>query len=169
MESFREALEDCYLNDLGFVGPKYTSNNGRQDDSFTKEQLDRVVANNFWYNFFKHKVVHVLMGRASNHKPLLFEIAVEVDRCKSNRRGCQFEDSWLLEEESTTVIKDTWQHDEYEGSHMQRVQQKLSRCKSELKRWNGVKHGATENAIKENTKLLKELQEHEGPGTVESI
>jgi hypothetical protein len=52
---------------------------------------------------------------------------------------------------------------------MQRVQQKLAKCKSVLKRWNGLKHGATDTAIKDKTKLLKELQENESPEMVEAI
>jgi hypothetical protein len=34
MKQFREALEDCNVSDLDFIGSKYTWNNGRQDDGF---------------------------------------------------------------------------------------------------------------------------------------
>jgi hypothetical protein len=46
MEDFKGALEDCHLSDMGATGPKFTWHNGRQGRDFTKERLDRVVANN---------------------------------------------------------------------------------------------------------------------------
>jgi hypothetical protein len=44
MIDFQEALEDSHLCDLGFKGPKYTWNNGREGEAFTKERLDRATA-----------------------------------------------------------------------------------------------------------------------------
>jgi hypothetical protein len=41
MDGFRNGLEVCRLSDLGFMGPKFTWNNGRSDDLFTMERLDR--------------------------------------------------------------------------------------------------------------------------------
>jgi hypothetical protein len=48
MESFREALEECGLCDLGYTGPRFTWCSKRTDRHFTKEWLDRVVANQKW-------------------------------------------------------------------------------------------------------------------------
>lgn len=48
MEEFKNALEDSHLSDLDFQGPKFTWNNGRINHGFTKERLDRVVANKEW-------------------------------------------------------------------------------------------------------------------------
>jgi hypothetical protein len=45
-------LEDCQLCDLGFKGVKYTWSNGRFGGEFTKERLDRVVANSEWRNLW---------------------------------------------------------------------------------------------------------------------
>jgi hypothetical protein len=45
MEDFQRILEDCLLSDLGFSRPKFTWSNERDDEAFTQERLDRVVAN----------------------------------------------------------------------------------------------------------------------------
>ena len=46
MQKFRMALEDCDLHDLGFVGDPFTwRNNHCSASSFTKERLDRAIAN----------------------------------------------------------------------------------------------------------------------------
>jgi hypothetical protein len=37
MNQLREALEDCNVSDLDFIGSKYTWNNGKQDDGFMRK------------------------------------------------------------------------------------------------------------------------------------
>lgn len=71
MEPFQSVLEDCDLSDLGFTGSKYTWTNRRHDGSFTKERLDRAVANKAWCEMNGRREVKVLAGRSSDHKPLL--------------------------------------------------------------------------------------------------
>ena len=46
IDSFREALESCKLEDLGYRGYPYTWNNKRLGDANTKMQLDKPVATN---------------------------------------------------------------------------------------------------------------------------
>lgn len=46
MCKFREAIEINDLCDLGYIGDKFTWCNEHSGDSFTKERLDRFVANN---------------------------------------------------------------------------------------------------------------------------
>lgn len=71
MEDFKGALEDCRLSDLGAPRPKFTWHNGRQGSDFTKERLDRVVANQQWCEIFPYAEASVLANKASHHNPLL--------------------------------------------------------------------------------------------------
>lgn len=48
MRSFRNTLDECHLQDLGFSGNPFTWNNGREDDENISERLDRFVANKEW-------------------------------------------------------------------------------------------------------------------------
>ena len=48
MRDFQLALEEFNLVDQGYWGPKYTWSNYREGYEFTKERLDRGVANNEW-------------------------------------------------------------------------------------------------------------------------
>ena len=59
MEAFQKALEDCDLADLGYHGPKYTWSNCREGGDFTKERLDRVVANRRLCEIFQDAEVSV--------------------------------------------------------------------------------------------------------------
>lgn len=70
-EDFKGALEDCRLSDLGVSGPKFMWHNGGHGSDFTKERLDRVVANQQCCKFFPYVEASVLANRASVHNPLL--------------------------------------------------------------------------------------------------
>lgn len=49
------------LFDLGCRGNRFTWSNKHSDDTFTKERLDMVVANNPWWDFFKEAWVEGLI------------------------------------------------------------------------------------------------------------
>lgn len=57
MEAFHEALEDCNLGDLGYQGSRFTWSNKCQDESFTRERLDKAYANRGWNDFYNNVVV----------------------------------------------------------------------------------------------------------------
>jgi hypothetical protein len=67
MKEFQNALEHCRLCDMGFNGSRYTWSNKRHDDYFTKERLDRVVANLEFASLFPHLCVEVFAARTTMH------------------------------------------------------------------------------------------------------
>jgi hypothetical protein len=162
MALFREVLEDCHLSDLGYTGSKYTWFNCRQDAGFTKERLDRAVANIGWCNLFKKVEVYILAARTSDHKPLIITCSdIEGDHAHS-KCGTKFEARWLLDGEAGDIIANAWTDDIVGGSTIQMVQQRLEKCKGDLRRWSWQKYGNLEKAIKEKTKQLEILQRDEG-------
>lgn len=60
MNAFRDVLDVCQLSDLGFMGSKFTWCNIHEDDTFTKERLDRAVANPTWCEKFGEVDVFIL-------------------------------------------------------------------------------------------------------------
>lgn len=74
MAQFREALENNSLSDLGCRGGFFTWSNRHADDTFTKERLDKCVANNQWRIMYKEFRVKGLAGRCFNHLPLLLSL-----------------------------------------------------------------------------------------------
>jgi hypothetical protein len=68
MESFRLALADYGLRDLGFLGDKYTwRNNSHDTNKYIKERLDRTVGNRSWCNRFPYYKVIIGDPRHSDH------------------------------------------------------------------------------------------------------
>ncbi|XP_040990969.1 uncharacterized protein LOC121238196 [Juglans microcarpa x Juglans regia] len=82
MKLFRELKSDGNLYDLGWRGDKYTCSNSHTDATFTKERLDRAMANPQWMNTYIEAWVEVMVARTSDHKPLLVHIEIKIKGCK---------------------------------------------------------------------------------------
>jgi hypothetical protein len=129
MHKFRSALEDCGLHDLGFVGDPFTwRNNHHAAASFTKERLDRAVANSDWRCIFP--LVRVVNGdpRHSDHRPIIIEVG---NRDINDNNGQvhvlpKFEAKWLEEEECEHRVIEAWGRALEEGCNsMVEVQKKV--------------------------------------------
>ncbi|KAK3211795.1 hypothetical protein Dsin_016501 [Dipteronia sinensis] len=70
---FREAVEDCELEDMGFVGAKFTWSNKREGAAAIAERLDMSFCNKEWKDMFPFSVVRHLDFWKSDHRPFLLE------------------------------------------------------------------------------------------------
>jgi hypothetical protein len=163
MEQFRGCLEECQLSDLGFIGPKYTWTNAREDGNFTKVRLDKPLANKEWCMAFKEMTVHVLAARSSNHKPVMITFRGHDILRFASKKSFQFEAKWLLDDEHYEVVGEAWGHGSGAISAMADVTKKLSTCSGALSKWSYVKHGTAAKALKEKTDQLAKLQKYKGP------
>jgi hypothetical protein len=114
MIGFREALEACHLGDLGFIGSQFTWSNRRSDDYFTRERLDRAVANSEWCNIFPRVSVLVLAARTSDHSPLIVSSHGRLIGRTPYRRSFKFEALWGEEAECAEIINLAWNEDDTE-------------------------------------------------------
>ena len=162
MAMFR-ALLDCHLNDLGFIGSKFTWSNGRSDDSFTKEPLDCVVANVEWCQTFKEVAVNVLAARSFDHKPLVISFLFHEEERPCCTRGFQFEASWLVDKDYLPILNNAWFANTVrnQGS-LFTISQRLLSCKSILSHWSARKFRNNFRKLQQKTQLLEELQCVEG-------
>lgn len=74
IDSFRSALIDCSLMDMGFVGEKFTWSNNRTAPDTVRCRLDRVCSNPIWAEHFPDSVVEHLKFPGSDHVPILFRV-----------------------------------------------------------------------------------------------
>ena len=71
MEEFRDVLDECGFQDLGYSGNKFTWCNGHREGQTVWERLDRTVGTADWLSMFPTtKVVHLECG-TSDHKPIM--------------------------------------------------------------------------------------------------
>jgi hypothetical protein len=167
MEDFQKALEDCHLCDLGFVGPKFTWSNGREGDAFTKERLDRVVANPEWRMQFVDVEVVVLARRSSDHHPLLILMHEEQVMARHWSKPFRMENSWARRMDFADTIKATWKVRNDRRCLWADIKENLTRCRKTIQVWVKKTVHAPENLIREKTCALEKIQAKEGDREVE--
>lgn len=133
MEGFRAALEEGNLFYLRWKVNKYTWNNKREDETFTKERLDRVVANSIWTQMFNEYCVEVLPGRSSDHRSLLLSIRRRGEIRWRKRKVFRYEASWDKEEGCVEVVREAWQNRQ-RAMNDPKIKRKLENCKEALKK-----------------------------------
>ncbi|KAF5450043.1 hypothetical protein F2P56_030424, partial [Juglans regia] len=110
MKNFRNALEEGGLSDLGWKGDKFTWSNRHGDESFTKERLDRVVANKKWIEAQKEVSAENLVARSSDHRPVLLSFSQFNKSFYWSHRVFKYEAWWASETDCKKVVKEGWLH-----------------------------------------------------------
>ncbi|XP_035547368.1 uncharacterized protein LOC118348906 [Juglans regia] len=141
MSMFREVLSENNLSDLGYVGCPFTWSNKHGDQTFTKERLDRFVANHKWRDMFRRVKVKSLVAVCSDHRPIVLEVRETPFMVGRRERSFFFEASWIKDEECEEVLKE-WARDKEKN------------------------RGKELGKLAEEIKLL---QDNEGPENVERI
>jgi exonuclease III len=112
MDKFKEALEVCELDDLGFVGDAFTWRNNSHDASkYIRERLDRAVVTQTWRDRFpSYKVING-DPRHSDHRPVIVEThgLQGASRAPVREFMPKFEAKWLAEEDYKEIVQNTWE------------------------------------------------------------
>ncbi|XP_016706908.2 uncharacterized protein [Gossypium hirsutum] len=144
MRDFRGVLEDCCLNDLGFVGRWFTWERGRFASTNIRERLDRGVASLSWMNTFPGYRLEHSSHSFSDHCPLLLDTLEGVwNRQNKYEKSFRFEAKWCLEGSFEGMIRRWWE--EESGG----VLSKLEKIGSQILKWSKV------NSIKERRNRLR--------------
>ncbi|KAA3476120.1 reverse transcriptase [Gossypium australe] len=157
MEAFRRTLEDCLLEDIGFLGPWFTWERGRILERNIRERIDRCVATGSWSQTFLNYSLRHLSHSFSDHCPLLAE--TEDGRKRSNTSRFRFESWWVLEESCEKEVKKLWK--ECSGPYLNR----MTTLAQGLKAWAGRmqfnhKELKDEERSEENLVELSEVKLH---------
>ncbi|KAH1047722.1 hypothetical protein J1N35_038506 [Gossypium stocksii] len=146
MEAFREALEECQLEDLGYSGVWFTWERGNLSETNIRERFDRGVVNDKWRQLFPTGNIQHLPHSMSYHYPLLLNT-----KSGNNYVGnpkFKFKAWWIMEETLEKEIKASWE------SISGTIVEKLERLQVDLKVWvRSIKKGR--EGLK--NKLTKEL------------
>lgn len=68
MQAFQQAIDDCDLRDMGYVGDGYTWQRGR-----IRERLDRGLINESWSQLYPHAALENKFYSHSDHRPVLVD------------------------------------------------------------------------------------------------
>ena len=161
MDEFCKVLEVCQLADLGFQGNKFTWTNRRPGEEYTKQRLDRAVANRDWVEKFSASSVTHLFSHAFDHLPIL--LRTMKDRSKRGRGvgSFKFEESWLMWDDCGEVVAEAWTKGRVGSSSLETTMEKIRISGAELLAWGSSKTRPETEEIKRLQKRLEELNERE--------
>jgi exonuclease III len=110
MDKFREALEECSLDDLGFSGDMFTWRNNRHTSKhYIRERLDRVVGDVEWCMKFPNFKVRNGDPKHSDHRPVIVSMEVDEQRGMGGGGSCfRFKASWMEEENCEIIVENAW-------------------------------------------------------------
>jgi hypothetical protein len=74
MEGFREAVEECKLEDLGFYGLPYTWDNKQHGANNIKVRLDRALGDDKFSECFDNTLVNHIQCGESYHCALMISV-----------------------------------------------------------------------------------------------
>ncbi|KAL2942601.1 hypothetical protein RDABS01_030951, partial [Bienertia sinuspersici] len=148
IREFREALDECYLQDLGYEGEASTWWNRQAVPNDVKERLDRGVATLSWIELFPNVVVQHLAFERFDHRP------IKLTYVSRNNM-------WLLSPNCEKVINEAWS-DVTEGD----VLSKIQRCSEALSKWSREEYGSVNKKVTMVRGMIAELDSMEPTGDV---
>ena len=157
MNNFREALEDCGLKDLGFVGSCFTWTNKRSHPNFIRERLDRCVGHLDWRNLFPYFTVMHLDFWKSDHKPVILSFEENLAMHSKGMRRFFYDRCWEDREDCLGLVESSW-----EGSvpftDMGKLVGNLARCARRFQVWSWKNKKEFQDAVSGKRKVLAQLQ-----------
>ncbi|XVE78961.1 hypothetical protein DITRI_Ditri14bG0020400 [Diplodiscus trichospermus] len=128
MRALRDAIVDCELIDLPLKGHRFTWERGRGTEQFVEERLERCLVNMAWMELFPDATLTCLLAPVSDHNPI--ELCTELRVHNMKGWKFRFENSWLQENEFSTIVKRSW-----EQAVDVEFMQKLQICSNDMDKW----------------------------------
>ncbi|KAH0684689.1 hypothetical protein KY289_022441 [Solanum tuberosum] len=151
---FTSCLEDCDLQDGGFLGAMFTWSDNRDPLNTIWKRLDRFAYNSHWFDKFRETSVSHLSRTCSDHAPLLIKCVHENANFVKYFR---FLNIWIEHEDYMSVVQDAWNRDQ-EGNSLQILHQKLKIVSKALS-WSRTAFGDFYEEPKRLEILIKDLEE----------
>jgi hypothetical protein len=156
---FRDTLNLCGLQDLGYKGDIFTWNNRQEENQLIKARLDRFMANYNWISAFPNYSNCHLLRFKFDHSPILLDLPPFSDSIQHNfkDRPIRYEQAWTRDENHYHQVKETWKH--IQGT----TPQKLKATQASLHRWGNKRFGIIPKRIKAIQEDLIQLNNENGP------
>ncbi|XP_075633358.1 uncharacterized protein LOC142605806 [Castanea sativa] len=137
MTNFCDAVNDCHLRDLGYVGHNFTWSHKFGNRGSIRERFNRALVSTSWAPCFPSYQVYHLANSSSNHCILLLKDAPPQSRLRRRKKLFRFEAMWLKDEACTEVVKIAWDRGLARDSGLSRG---LSASKGLLKHWMKIEN-----------------------------
>ncbi|KAL0320306.1 UNVERIFIED_CONTAM: putative mitochondrial protein [Sesamum radiatum] len=148
IKDFRDCLDDCGLQDIGFEGAMFTWCNHREEPN-----LDRVCSDTKWANLFPRAKVSHVAASCSDHSALLVALDGELTRSPPRtKQRFRFEAVWVFSRACADIIKQTW--DSIQAPSYQGLLNKIRTTRLHLKQWD---RESFENIRRQSQKLHERI------------
>lgn len=154
MTAFRDCLQTCELEDLGFCGLPFTYNNGQDGNRNVQVRLDRACADEAWRDIFPAVRVLHLATSCSDHSPLLINLEGVQEQWRRVSIP-RYEIMWERDLMLPNVIAGAWEKHR-PASNLGSVANSLKEVMNDLRQWSKANFG---NVLKEIEKLRTQLAE----------
>lgn len=149
-------MEDCDLQDAGYLGSKFTWSDNRDPPNTIWKRLDRFAYNNHWFDVFNGTTVTHLSRTCSDHAPLLINCSpVDVNFIKYFR----FLNFWTENDVFLGVVQEAWSQDQ-EGNALQVLHKILKATIKALSAWSRIAYGDFHEEPKKLENIIKDLEDN---------
>ena len=155
IQAFRDTIDICMLQDLGYSGHFWTFEKKVVGGSYTRCRLDRALANAGWMNKFPMASVSHLTCATSDHAPILVEFG-DTDRLQA-QKSFKYEVMWESHEGFKDVVLADWEASPPCLS-VEDLKQKLQTISQGLVKWSRDTFGSVRKEIKRLKKELEDLR-----------
>jgi hypothetical protein len=152
MQLFHDALRDCDLEDMGYVGDLFTWRRGS-----IRERLDRGVVNNSWNELFPNASLINSEATRSDYRPVLVDTEFLSSSHAITERPKRFEARWLHEDAVEDMVRAAWERAKMRGDE-QTLKQKVDDVHSEMHVWDKTILKAPARRLKELKQDLEQLR-----------
>jgi hypothetical protein len=104
MRAFRDALADCDLEDIGYIGDPFTWRRER-----IRARLDKAVATGDRITMHPGAILQHLQWTKSDHRPILLDTNYEPLASLKKNGPKQFEEKWLKENQFRQEVVQAWE------------------------------------------------------------
>lgn len=155
MRAFRDAVDDCSLQDLGWRGIPYTWDNRQAGSANVKARLDRALANDRFLNLFQFTAVKHISSVESDHCFVAAEFRTSMaNNWPRAQRSFRYENVWQSHGQYDQLVRDLWQAGAGRGG-LQGVVDALAVVQKDLGAWGEREF---RNLSKKVRKLQKRLE-----------
>jgi hypothetical protein len=153
IDLFRNTLNNCALQDLGYTGEIFTWTNRQEENQHIKARLDRFLANDEWMaSFPRHQNSH-LVRYGSDHYPMLLDFSdfPAGTHNQHQQKIKKYEIVWTRHKDHHLIVKKAWQ--QAHGN----TNKKLATTLHNLHIWGSNEFGIIPKRIKATQLELQEL------------